>query len=119
MTPPRVFSCKFTPEHPQTAASVLSLIKLQIYTESNFFAILSQSFCSISQFKKFSLFYHKELGIRILSMQGYSSCKHNSAIFYQHRNPFNFVSNILFFIMYLACGWNCGGNFLALFEMKL
>ena len=27
-----------------------------------------------------------------------SSCKHNGAIFYQHRNPFSFVSDIFIFI---------------------
>ena len=44
--------------------------------------------------------------------------KPNGTIFYRHRNPFNFVSNIFFF-HYLACGYNSGGNLSALFEMKL
>ena len=38
-------------------------------------------------------------------------------VFYQHSNPFNFVSNI--FYSYFACGWINEKNLSTLFEMKL
>ena len=40
-------------------------------------------------FRSLSLFYHKELEILVLFMEVFSSsCKHNGALFYQHRGHF-------------------------------
>ena len=50
----------------------------------------------ISLFEAFYSFNIKNWKSFTFYASNSSSCKHNGAIFYKHRNPFNFVSNIFF-----------------------
>ena len=65
------------------------------YNKISFLQFSARHFVLYLTFRSLPLFYHRRTGSSLTFHASiFSSCKHNGAIFYQQRNPFNFVLNM-------------------------
>lgn len=100
--PQRVLSFEFMPEHLETAASILSVIKLQFLQILCIPQFSPRPLVPYLTFRSLLFFYHSELEIIELFMQAILLLTNIMvSFFYRQINPFNFVSKVFFH--YLAC----------------
>lgn len=78
----------------RTAPYLLSIIKLLVSTKLRFSAVFFKAFVPRFTFRSLLLFHHRELEVLVLFMQLFPHCTNIMVLFYQHRNPFNFVLHI-------------------------